>query len=1442
MIRRTVAASAAALLIPLVAAGPALAKDPAPDLAKDLKQATATAAGQLQRTGPVISLGNAEGKQTYIVQLDQPAVPTRASATDSRGNALQKVPSAKTYRSSIASAQKSLKAEIGSIVGGSLQIGHTYTEALNGFSVQLTRAQAAKVARLDGVGAVQVDKIHELTTDHGPAWIGAPTIWDGSNVPGGTKSKGEGVIAGIIDSGLNPANPSFADVVSEADGGDGYDHTNPKGSGNYVGMCNPANTAGAPKYVENWGCNDKLIGYYNFTTDGSEYDDDGHGTHTGSTTAGNQVEATTYAAKGTPNEFSTTETIRGVAPHANVIGYDVCDGGCSGAAIVAAIDQAIKDGVNVINYSIGSSSASDPWNDPDAVGFLNARAAGVHVATSAGNDGPGAATVGSPADVPWITSVGASQHDRQWQAKVTDITADGGATHPDIAGVAFASATDAAYPLVDGASLGSAKCVKDELAGKDLSGKIILCERGVNGRVEKGEVVRDLGAKGMVLGNDQASGDSLNADPHELPAVHITYKAAQELRAWMSGKNGVKVKLSGGIRHVGDDVADIMAGFSSRGPNRAVSIISPSVSAPGVDILAGEGVDNEVKWGFISGTSMASPHTAGALALLKGVQGDWTPAEAQSALMTTAKTAIKDVDGTEADWHDMGSGRVDLTRAAKAGLVFDTTYEQYMASDPSAGGDVRTLNLASMADNDCLGECSWTRTAKATSTGAGTWTASVESADPDLKLSVDKSSFTLAAGETADVTVTADVTGLDADTWAYGTLKLTPPSGSSAPEAHLPVAVLPSAAVLPDGIDIATRRDAGSQQTDGLRVAADTKDVTFKASALTPLSSKELSVVQDPTNADAFDNETGVSITRVTVPAGAQRLYAALADATAPDFDMYVGQGAVSEANVVAYSASGGSKEKVDLAVPEAGEYWILVQNWEATSATAPDTATLQTAVIAGTGKNMRVEGPKTNVPAGDTFAVRTFWDEPKLDAGETWLGAVSAVVGGQTVGVMPVTLSRVADDVVKTADKASAKPGDTITYTVEVAPNVTPEDLKYTITDKLPAGVTYVNGSATGGATYKNGTVTWKGTQPTSVGKKGSYAWTTSADDTTCVNPLTDDASYFDLESEAGIKTQAGASGDSSLWTAFKDVPFGHYGVMSNGLSISDDGLVIHDPSVGWGGTPWETQAVPDAAKPNNLDAVLWQDMEVTYDAATNKGISLASNSSVAILEWDDVHVIEQPSQSYDMQVIAPVGSSDVYFAYDNVNGPLTGVTIGSENATGDNGQALVNKGDATGKIANNTVVCGRYAGAAGETKTFTYKVKVGANAPATLVNKAVHTVDNPGAKPVTASSKVTVRGAKVSPTVKLTVPKTVKVNRVGTASVKVTAKGAKATGKVKFVVKGAGKRIVKTVKLNKKGVAKIKLPRYKKTGKVTVTVTYPGNAKVLPGSAKKTFKVVRR
>lgn len=1323
---------------------------------------TATRSDALEK-GTVLSLGRKSGRQLYVVQLADPAVPSYtggikglAPVTTAQRTFTPDGSRESAYRRHLASEQGALRSDIADVTGRAPEVKFSYTEALNGIAVSLTRDEAAEVADIDGVVAVQVDEERELQTDVGPEWIGAPGIWEGTATTDGTGTRGEGVVAGILDSGVNAANPSFADTVSEADGGDGYDHTNPRGSGTYYGVCDPANTA---IYNPDFECNDKLIGAWDFAAGdnadvGYAYDEDGHGTHTASTTAGNQVEATTYSAEEDPaDRFSATRTIKGVAPHANLITYDVCAGGCPLTAIVAGIDQAIADEVDTINYSIGSPAASSPWSDPDAVGFLNARAAGIHVATSAGNDGPGAATVGSPADVPWITSVGATQHNRQWRASVQDITADGEPVD-DIEGLAFANATDGSFPVVDATDLGSQLCLADELEGQDLTGQIVLCERGVTGRVEKGTVVAALGAEGMILMNDEASGDSLNADPHALPAVHITYDDGVALRELLASSDEVTASLSGGEEFIGDEVADIMAAFSSRGPNRSSDLISPSLSAPGVDILAGNGTDNEVSWGFISGTSMASPHVAGALTLLAADQPDWTPAEAQSALMTTSVTDITDNDGTPADWFDMGSGRVELTRAAQAGLVLDETEAGYDAANPALGGEVKDLNTASMADSQCVDTCSWTRTVEATDAGAGVaWTAEGAGVSDAVDVTVEPSSFTLAEGETQEITVTADVTGASRDDYQFGNVVLSPADGSQTHEAHLPVAVLPSNGSLPGEIDIDTRRDAGSEESEPIE-AIEITDFTAEANGLVPETTEELSAPQDTTNDDPYDGN-GTDVAVVAAPEGATRLIANLRNATAPDFDLFVGTGDTPSAETeIASSASGGSAESVDIPLGDdaADEYWILVQNWEASSATAVDTVDLAHAVVAGDEGNLRAEGPDS-ASAGEPFTIRTFWDEPAMDAGETWYGSLTLRTSGdgEEVGTIPVTVNRLADDVTKTADVESAAPGDTVTYTVDIAPNVTPEDLRYYIEDVLPEGTTYVEGSATGGATHEDGVITWEGELPSPEGVEKKYDVTSSVADPDCVHPFTGQAEFVDLGA-LGIPAQPDIEGDSVSFTAFETDDFGFYEDSFAGLTFTDDGFLAYGDGAA-GGNPFINQQIPNPALPNSIAAALWQDMELLYDEGSDAGVRIAAAGDLKLIQFDGMRIAGDKSGrlgTTDFQVAQVAGSRDIAVAFDNVDGPVDDVTIGTENATGTAGTALVNQGDASGVVGDGTVVCMTYNELL-DPAQLTYQVTVDDDVTdgEVLRNVLVHDVDNPGARPVRVTETVTVAGDPVEPDV---------------------------------------------------------------------------------------------
>src|SRR5690625_86590 len=608
-----------------------------------------------------MSLGSSPGAERYVSHLADPAAAAcsggieRLQATRP-GSGERLNPTAAPVRRYVAhleAEQADLRQEIAAEIGRAPAVDFTYTYALNGLALRLTADEAAAVAQLPEVTSVVVDVQRELLTDNGTAWVGAPAVWDGT-ATGVEGTRGEGIVAGVLDTGINPSNPSFAATVPVEDGGDGYEHTNPLGEGVYLGICDPDNT---DQYDERFACNDKLIGAWDVSGDGP-FDTDGHGSHVASTVAGNQVDA---AVNG-PSGISDTRTISGVAPHANLIAYDVCDfEDCSMAATTAAIDQAIADGVDVINYSIGGWLPSAAWSDPDTLGCLNGRSAGRFVATAAGNDGPWAESIGAPADIPWVTSVGASTHDRTYANSLTGLTRQDGAGLPDIEGLAFTSGYGPA-PIVYAGDYGNPWCEWDVVPEDTFDGEIVVCERGFMGRVEMGEILAAAGAGGLILANDEESGDSLSGDVHVLPAVHISYDDGVALREWLADGTNHTATITGATLSEDPADGDVTAGFSSRGPNRAMDAITPSVTARGLDILAAAHASTpeaaiDPQCTFYAGTSMASPHAAGAGALLTDRVQDWTPAEIQYAVITTeTPTVTKEAGVTSADPFNMGSG------------------------------------------------------------------------------------------------------------------------------------------------------------------------------------------------------------------------------------------------------------------------------------------------------------------------------------------------------------------------------------------------------------------------------------------------------------------------------------------------------------------------------------------------------------------------------------------------------------------------------------------------------------------------------------------------------------------------------------------------------------------------------------------------------------------
>ncbi|HHB90148.1 MAG TPA: DUF11 domain-containing protein [Anaerolineae bacterium] len=738
---------------------------------------------------------NAEELATYIIRLKNPSLAAYRGGipglapTSPRVTGAAKLdvnsPASQAYLDFLAQQRKVFLQEASELIGRELNADRVFDVVYNGLTLQLTAQEAAKIATLPMVRKVQRDYMKYPLTDRGPEWIGAPSMWGprtaaDCTADGGTC--GEGIIIGVIDTGINDGHPSFADV-----GDDGYDHTNPLGSGNYKGWCDPGNA----NYDASLQCNDKLIGMWDFVGDGNgPRDSDGHGSHTASTSAGNFIDQATLVAP----TITFTRTISGVAPHANIIAYRACGhSGCPLSALTDAINQAVADGVDVINYSIGGPS-SNPWTDDDAQAFLDAWDANIFVATSAGNSGPGPSTMGSPADAPWIMAVGASTHDRAFANWLTNMTTDQGTTLDTIEGRSITSGYGPA-PIVYAGDYGNPLCKAGIWPSNQFNGEIVVCDRGEIARVDKSANVAAAGGGGMILANTINEGDGLSADAHSIPSVHITYKDGVKLKNWLAnGDTGHTATIAGTQMDVDTKYGDHMASFSSRGPNPAApDIIKPDIIGPGVDIFAAVADDgdpsNGPDYGVISGTSMSSPHLAGAGILMKQAHPGWSPDQIKSAIMTTSKhSGLTEADGaTPTTPFSAGAGRVALENAKDAAMLLEETRANYDNTNPDTGGDPTTLNIASMGDGACYQTCSWTRTVTNPTSQAMNWTG-VFTGTNGLVGTLSPSTLAISPNGSASFTLSVDVTGLQPGEWYFGEVVWTEDNGL-APDAHFPVAV-----------------------------------------------------------------------------------------------------------------------------------------------------------------------------------------------------------------------------------------------------------------------------------------------------------------------------------------------------------------------------------------------------------------------------------------------------------------------------------------------------------------------------------------------------------------------------------------------------------------------------------------------------------------------------
>jgi subtilisin family serine protease len=878
-----------------------------------------------------------------------------------------------------------------------------YTFALNGYSAILTDAEVKQIRSQAGVMLVLEDELRQPTTDSSPGFLGltGPAgAWQ-------TGYTGENVVVGVIDTGIWPEHPSFAD--------DGSYAPLPE----FAGLpCEFGNTAQNPNDAP-FTCNNKLLGarqmlntYRLYYLDPDEFDsardDGGHGTHTASTAAGNSgVEANVL---GVPRG-----SISGMAPRARVIAYKALGNlGGFGSDLAAAIDQAVADGVDVINYSIGSSSYA---LGPDDIAFLFAADAGVFVATSNGNSGPAPATTGSPSSVPWLTSVGASTQARYFQGSAS--SSDGW----EYFGTSITGGTDE-LPLVDAANAGDELCGPGSL-NASVAGKIVLCKRGTYDRIQKSYAVYLAGGAGMVMYNS-FDGQDQETDTHWVPSVQISYSDGLAIKGYIASTSNPVAKINGGEKITVD--APWMAAFSSRGPNRlSGDIVKPDLTAPGVQILAGYSpfpdpgeVPGEL-FVAIAGTSMASPHVAGIFALLKQAHPDWTPAMAKSALMTTAYGNVMKEDGvTPADPFDMGSGQVNpgspvhKGSAFQPGLVYDAGLYEYAAFTCGANlgvftagscafldsigvpSDPSDLNLPSIGIEGLASSQTVQRTVTSVAKENG-WREYTVSVNPPAgyNVSVSPSTLRLKSGQSATYYVTVTNVSGSADVWSHGSLTWTDKTGNYS--VYSPISV--SGALFDAPPSITGSGASGSASFDigfgytGAYTAA-------PHGLVAPIFFSD-SIGQDPDQTYPSGDDSPVGVQKWNLPInGAAFVRIKLVIPGPDDIDLFLEN---SSGNIVAASGNGGTDELIELTLPADDTYTLVVHGWSIPSAPLPYTVSTWIVPLAS-GGSLSVDSAPASAVSGTSGTVNVSWSG--LAPGTQYLGAVSHSDGSGLIGLTLVDVT----------------------------------------------------------------------------------------------------------------------------------------------------------------------------------------------------------------------------------------------------------------------------------------------------------------------------------------------------------------------------------------------------------------------------------------------------
>ncbi|CAM0955818.1 unnamed protein product [Alopecurus aequalis] len=557
-------------------------------------------------------------------------------------------------------------------------IRHSYTGVFSGFAAKLTAGQLAAVSRKSGFVRAFPERRVPLMTTRTPGFLGLDAkqgVWNATNY-------GEGVIVGILDTGLVASHPSFGD--------EGMAPPPAK----WKGTCqSPAR------------CNNKLVGLVSLMGSNDTTDNVGHGTHTSSTAAGHFVDGVSAFGLG-------RGTAAGIAPGAHVAMYKVCDGeGCFESDILAGMDAAVKDGVDVLSLSLGGPSL--PLDkDLIAIGAFGVMSKGILVVCAGGNSGPTPSTLSNEA--PWLLTVAAGSVDRSYRATVR--LGDGEAFDGESL-TQDKRFSAKAYPLYY--PQGSNYC---DFFPVNITGKVVVCDTETPlPPLNSIEAVQAAGGAGVVFVNEADFGYTIVVEKYyNLPMSQVTATDGAKIMGYAkaappSANSPLTATILFNSSMVHVKPAPLVAAFSSRGPSAASpGVLKPDIMAPGLNILAAwpkmvpvDGGTESYNYNVASGTSMATPHVTGVAALVKKVHPDWSPSAVKSAIMTTARALdnadhpIMDEEHRKASSYSIGAGHVDAAKAVDPGLVYDLSVGEYSAYICALLGDAAMKTITGNSNLTC---------------------------------------------------------------------------------------------------------------------------------------------------------------------------------------------------------------------------------------------------------------------------------------------------------------------------------------------------------------------------------------------------------------------------------------------------------------------------------------------------------------------------------------------------------------------------------------------------------------------------------------------------------------------------------------------------------------------------------------------------------------------